>query len=167
MLKKVRLSPIIKHTDCTGGSRSLFPSVVLLPTSVLRPSGTAIVEFLWAVNAKTAVDKLRGKTSPGIVDNLLDCRLVDISKKPYPSLLEHRLPLASRAAVNHVYDQGPPNLKRGLNFSGRAVRLSGFPATVHPFTVMDRLSREGFYPVKGPATSEGWSAMDDIVQLKT
>lgn len=140
--------------------------MILLPTSDLRPTGKALVEFLWAVNAKTAVDKLKGKTSPGIVDDLLDCRLVHASKKPYPSLLLNRTPLASRAALHDTFDRGPPNLKVSLTFSGRAVRLSGFPATIHPFTIMERLAKEGFYPVKGPATSDGWAAIDEIVHLK-
>lgn len=139
---------------------------MLLPTLDLRPTGKAIVEFTWSVKAKEAIEKLRGKTSAGLVDDYIDCRLIHISKPPYSKWLAHRKPLTSRAAIYDTIHDGPPNLRAGLQYSGRAVVLSGFPATIHPLSILERLNKEGFYPVKAPGLSTGWAAMDEIVHLK-
>lgn len=139
---------------------------MLLPTLDLRPTGKAIVEFTWSVKAKEAIEKLRGKTSAGLVDDYIDCRLIHISKPPYSKWLAHRKPLTSRAAIYDTIHDGPPNLRAGLQYSGRAVILSGFPATIHPLSILERLNKEGFYPVKAPGLSTGWAAMDEIVHLK-
>jgi hypothetical protein len=136
----------------------------MLPAMDLRPTGKALVQFIWPVSASKAVDKLRGKTSPGIVDDLLECRLVDISRKPFPQLLSHRAPLMLRHDSYSHLATGQPNLKHGLIHSGRAVALSGFPATLHPLSILEKLEKEDFNPIRGPGAVAD-DNMDEIVQL--
>ena len=59
---------------------------------------------------------------------------------------------------------GKPNLKQGLVYSGRAVALSGFPAALHHLSILDRLEKEDFNPIRGPGVGMD-SFVDEIVQL--
>lgn len=139
----------------------------MLPRADLQPSGRAVVQFANYRKASEAVDALRGKTSPGIVEDYLEARTVYMDKPPYAEMLNHRAPLATRAAAYLAYNsEGAPNLKAGLGFSGRAVMLSGFPATIPPSAILERLHKEDFYPMAGPGMSMDGPLMQEIVHLK-
>lgn len=137
----------------------------MLPTADLRPAGRALVDFTHSVHARNAVEKLRGKTSPGVASDIIDCRLVDTSRKPIPQLISHRIPLSLHPRSYDYASTTRPNLRLGLVHSGRAVMLSGFPNTITPLSILERLDREDFRLVKGPLLSFYASdAMDDIVR---
>jgi len=144
-------------------------SVVMLPSSALRSKGRCFIEFDHPINAVRFRDAALGRSCPGSPHLQVECRLVDPSKRPFPAALSDRTPLTLRGdeAVTVVGEDGSGSVRLAgsLEWSGRAVLLSGFPKRLPPVWILKRLAKDDFSPVRAPGLAADGGALDTMVQI--
>lgn len=85
-----------------------------------------------------------------------------------PEKLQERYPLSVPRAFARSSIAGgsaPVNIAVTNEWSGRAVRLFGFPAAISVLHILEQTKRDGFGIMRGPTLSQGDGRLTDIIEI--
>ena len=113
------------------------------------------------------IDRVRRRTGPGDPSSVVGAQLVDISRPPIPAGLQLRLPLSISRNKNKLMLLATTtnNLSETLEWSGRAVILSGFPTKLSILHILEWARTDSFELMRAPSTIQNLGRLEDIVHI--
>jgi hypothetical protein len=140
----------------------------MLPGARLSSRGCFLIEFDNSTTAWRFVDRVRGRSGPGDPSCVVKARLIDPAREPIPEKLLGRYPLSVPRAFARSWPTGGStsvNPTSTNEWSGKAVRLFGFPADLSVLHLLEQTKRDGFDIMRAPTFSRGDGKLTDIVEV--
>lgn len=125
-----------------------------------------MIEFDSAFSAVRFIENTKSTSGPGSPQAQLACTLVDSGLPPITPALIARTPLTlDREPLPKTYD-GSIRMAATNAYSGRSVVLSGFPASIPPRRILDKLSEEDYQVVNAPTFLSDARPSDELVPIE-